>query len=270
MAAARLSRLWGEFWLAATFLTTLPAPKFVVPPGGLGPAGRWFPLVGLLIGLLLWGVQFLAGHFFPALLTGALVVLAWVALTGGLHLDGLADCCDGLLATTSRERRLEILRDPRTGSFGVLGLVLTLLLKVLAVWLVTAMSLPMALIIAPVWARWLLLLAARQPQARPEGLGALFAAGLTPGVIGMAAVLPLFLLTFAGGRGIVGVLLASLAMLALVRLARQRLGGVTGDVYGLVVEVCEVVLLLVFVAQPYWGWGAGAWPVLSEYTVLLN
>jgi adenosylcobinamide-GDP ribazoletransferase len=253
-----------------TFLTTLPVPKFAIPPGGLGPAGRWFPLVGLLIGLLLCGVQFLAGHYFPTLLTGALVVLVWVMLTGGLHLDGLADCCDGLLATTSRERRLEILRDPRVGSFGVLGLILTLLLKVLAVWLATAMAVPMALIMAPVWARWLLLLAARQPQARAEGMGAVFAAGLTPGVIGMASVLPLFLLTFTGGRGIVGVVLASLAMLALVRLAHRRLGGVTGDVYGLVVEVSEVVLLLTFVAQPYWGWGAGAWPVFSEYTVLLN
>src|SRR5829696_1611170 len=106
----RFTELWGEFWLAATFLTTLPSPSFVVPQGGLGLAGRWFPLVGLVIGLLLWVVQSLAERFFSPTLTGALVVLAWVAVTGGLHLDGLADCCDGLLATTSRERRLEILR----------------------------------------------------------------------------------------------------------------------------------------------------------------
>ena len=249
MATGRVSRLWGEFWLAVTFLTTLPAPSFIVPAGGLGPAGRWFPFVGLVIGLLLWSVQSVAERFFAPSLAGALVVLAWVALTGGLHLDGLADCCDGLLATVSPERRVEIMRDPRVGSFGALGLILTLLIKVLAAGIAS----PEALLIAPVWARWLLLWAARQPQARQGGMGALFAAGVTQEVIVMAAVVPLFLLLFGGGRGLMAVGLALLAMLALVRLARARLGGVTGDVFGLVVEVSEVVVLLVFVAQPTWG-----------------
>ncbi len=253
MATPRLgsiwSQLWGEFWLATTFLTTLPAPNFGVPSAGLGLAGRWFPLVGLLIGLLLWGVQSVAQRFFPPTLVGAFVVLAWVVVTGGLHLDGLADCCDGLLATTSRQRRLEILRDPRVGSFGALGLILTLLLKVLA----AGMAAPIALILAPVWARWLLLFAARQPQARPEGMGASFAAGVTPEVQIMAALLPLSLLFFGDGHALVAAGLATGTMLALVRLARARLGGVTGDVYGLVVEVCEVVMLLIFVAQPNWG-----------------
>lgn len=248
MENPRLVRLWGEFWLAATFLTTLPAPTFVAPAGGLGAAARWFPWVGLVIGLLLWTVQSLAAFFFSPLLAGALVVAAWVILTGGLHLDGLADCCDGLLATTSRERRLEILRDPRLGTFGALGLALTLLLKVLAAGPAT---LP-ALLFIPVWARCFLLFAARQPQARREGMGAAFAATLTPRVLVTAAALPLLLLPFMGARGIVAVLLAALATATLLRLARQRIGGVTGDVYGLVVEVSEVVMLLVFVASPGW------------------
>lgn len=245
----QFTQLWGEFWSATTFLTTLPAPNFVLPQGGLGQAGRWFPLIGLVIGLLLWAVQSLAAYFFPPLLTGALIVLAWVALTGGLHLDGLADCCDGLLATTSRERRLEILRDPRVGSFGALGLILILLLKTLA----AGMVMPVALLIAPVWARWLLLWAARQPQARPGGMGASFAAGVTPEVILVAGALPVLLLFFADWRGLVGVGLATLAMLGLVRLARNRIGGVTGDLYGLVVEVSEVVILLAFATRPTWG-----------------
>jgi adenosylcobinamide-GDP ribazoletransferase len=219
-----------------------------VPAGGLGLAGRWFPLVGLVIGLLLWVVQSIAALFFPPVLVGALVVLAWVALTGGLHLDGLADCCDGLLATTSRERRLEILRDPRVGSFGALGLMLTLLLKTLA----AGMATPLALLLAPVWGRWLLLFAARQPQARAEGMGATFAAGVTPEVIVMAAALPVLLLFFGDGRGLAGAALAVAAMMLLVRLAKARLGGVTGDLYGLVVEVSEVMMLLAFAARPTW------------------
>jgi adenosylcobinamide-GDP ribazoletransferase len=241
-----LRQLWGEFWLAATFLTTLPAPTFAMPAGGLGLAGRLFPLVGLLIGLLLWVVQSLSARVFSPTLTGALVVLAWVALTGGLHLDGLADCCDGLLATTSRERRLEILRDPRVGSFGAIGLMLTLLIKTLA----TATVPPFALLAAPVWARWLLLWAARQPQARTEGMGASFAAGVTLEVIVVAAALPLLILFLSDGHALVGAMLATLAMLMLVRLARQRLGGVTGDIYGLVVEVSEIIILLAFAARP--------------------
>jgi adenosylcobinamide-GDP ribazoletransferase len=199
--------------------------------------------------LLLWLAQFLGQHLFPPLLTAALVVLAWVVVTGGLHLDGLADCCDGLLATTNRERRLEILRDPRVGSFGALGLILTLLLKTAATMNIS----PLALLFAPVWARWLLLLAARQPQARKDGMGAAFAAGLTQEVIALATLLPLVLLFFSGLPGLIGAGLATLAMAGLVRMARNRLGGVTGDVYGLVVEVGEVIILLVFAARPRWG-----------------
>ena len=252
MATARLeqklSQFWGEFWLAATFLTTLPSPSFTVQPGGLGKAGRWFPLIGLGIGLLLWMVYTLANRFFPPMLTGALVVLAWVMVTGGLHLDGLADCGDGLLATTSRERRLEILRDPRLGTFGAIALIMTLLLKTLAVGALTSGAL-IALLLAPVWARWLLLWAARQPQARADGLGADFAKALTPEVIVVGAALPILLLFFGDGRGLVGAALAIGATAAAVRLARQRIGGVTGDVYGLVVEACEVAMLLAFATR---------------------
>jgi adenosylcobinamide-GDP ribazoletransferase len=188
-------------------------------------------------------------QFFAPPLVGALVALVWVAITGALHLDGLADCCDALLATTSHERRLEILRDPRHGTFGVVGLVLALLLKSLAAGMVT----PMALLLAPVWARWMLLFAARQPQARSEGMGASFAAGVTSEVLVVAAALPVLLLFFGGGHGLAGAALATATMLALVEFSKRRLGGVTGDVYGLVVEACEVVMLLAFAAQSSWG-----------------
>jgi adenosylcobinamide-GDP ribazoletransferase len=245
----RLRQLWGEFWLAMTFLTTLPAPEFEGPAAGMGLAGRLFPLVGLVIGVLLCVVQYVGQHLFPPLLTAALVVLAWVAMTGGLHLDGLADCCDGLMAMTSRERRLEILRDPRVGSFGATGLILNLVLKTAA----TVSISPLALLMAPVWGRWLLLWTARQPQARQEGMGAAFANGVTQDVIALAGLLPLILLLFSGAHGLVGAGLAFLAMAFLAQVARKRLGGVTGDVYGLVVEVSEVIILLAFAARPNWG-----------------
>lgn len=238
----------STLWAAVTFLTTLPAPTAVLPDG-LGRAAGWFPPVGLGIGLLLWCTQRLGEWLFDPWLTGVLVVTAWALLTGGLHLDGLADCFDGLLAPVSRERRLEILRDPRLGSFGAAGLALFLLLKTGA----AARADPVALIIAPAWARWALLVAARQPQARPGGLGASFAAGLTPGILAAGAIVPLLLWSRAPLAGSLALLVTGAALWGMLWLARARLGGVTGDVYGLVVEISELMVLLVFALRPFAG-----------------
>jgi len=105
------------FWQATTFLTTIPTPPQTWESGDLGRAGGAFPLVGLCLGGLLclawWGLNIV----FPTMITAVLVVMLWAILTGGLHLDGLADCGDGLLATVSTERRLAILKDSRIGAF---------------------------------------------------------------------------------------------------------------------------------------------------------
>lgn len=247
----------SRFWLALGFLTTLPARPVAYAPDGLGKAAAWFPVVGLLIGALLAAVHGLALWLLGPALAAVLVVLASAVLTGALHLDGLADCCDGLLAPVSRERRLEILRDPRVGSFGVVGLVLALLTKAAAVYALPptlpgplAGVLPgslLALLLAPMWARWLILIAARQPAARSGGLGSSFAAALTPAALARAALLPALLLAPAlwlQGRVALGLLLAVLACLGVLRLARARIGGVTGDVYGAVVELAEIAFLV--------------------------
>jgi adenosylcobinamide-GDP ribazoletransferase len=244
----RLLAEWAaEVWTALGFLTVLPTPAVAYVPERLGRAGRWFPAVGLVIGLLLAGVQTLALGWFDPWLAGLLVAVAWAILTGGLHLDGLADCCDGLLAPVARERRLEILRDPRVGTFGAVGLILALGLKAAAV-----VSVPWtALLLAPVWGRFLLLVTAWAPAARPGGMGAAFAAGLTPRTLAFAALLPVALLALpvAPLRAVSAALLAGLTTAALLRLARARLGGVTGDVYGLTVEVVELVVLLTYAAK---------------------
>src|SRR5258706_11447820 len=108
---------------ALTFLTTLPVGR-IAPPKSTAP-GRiftFFPAVGLLIGVIVYAVASI--RFLPADLVAFLTLAAWVILTGALHLDGFADCCDGLLATLSVERRLEIMKDPRTGAYAVVGVVL--------------------------------------------------------------------------------------------------------------------------------------------------
>src|SRR2546422_10360486 len=99
---------------------------------GLGSAAVWFPVIGVGLGAVLVAADLVASSLFPALLSALLTVTAWKLLTGGLHLDGLADCLDGLLGHDA-EQRLAIMRDSRIGAFGAIGLILFLLLEVVAV-----------------------------------------------------------------------------------------------------------------------------------------
>lgn len=232
--------------MAIGFLTTLPTPHHELPSSALRRASVWFPLVGLLIGVLLAGLALLLTRLFPPTVAAVLVVAAWAAITGGLHLDGLADCGDGLLPPVNRERRLEIMRDPRVGAFGVTVLMLALLLKVTA--LATLPAMWPALLTAPIWARWLILVAMQRPSARPEGMGAAQQLRLSSGQIALLALLPVAVTALASvwhWQLLPAAAAAIVATLGLLRLAEQRLGGVTGDVFGAVVEVAETVFVCV-------------------------
>jgi len=177
---------------------------------------------------------------------GILTLILWVTLTGGLHLDGLADCCDGLLASTTVERRLEIMKDPRLGAFGGVGLVLILLLKAAALSSLTPET-SFGIILAASLARWCILPAGLLPLARPSGMGADFKAGFRPWFIAVGAIIPLTQSIILGTRGLISLLAGLLAAALVLRLAKSRINGVTGDVFGMTVEVVEVVSLLVFV-----------------------
>jgi adenosylcobinamide-GDP ribazoletransferase len=240
--------------IAFGFLTVLPLGTGGVSLAEVGRAGRWFPLVGLVLGALLAVMNNVVAWLFPPLVAAALVIVAWAILTGMLHLDGLADCCDGLLSAATRERRLEIMDDPRRGAFAVIGVSLFLLLKVFAVAALPKSPLPWlwisacsyALLLAPVLARWLLLLAAWQPQARPGGMGAQFAQGLTPVTLMIAGLLPVAILVSGQWYGVIAAAFALAVAGAFWWFARARLGGVTGDVLGPTVEFTELTVLLVF------------------------
>ena len=198
--------------------------------------------------MLLWGGYALLSMLLPPLVVAVLVVLLWAILTGGLHLDGLADCCDGLLAPFEPARRLEIMRDSRVGAFAAIGLPLALLLKTATIAALPT-ALP-ALLMAPTWARWLLLPTARQPMARSDGMGSTFAAGLTNSVLAAALIAPIaVLLIFSPNwRGLIAVLVAHAVYALVCWSARRQLGGVTGDVFGMVVETGELAILLTYAA----------------------
>src|SRR5437879_10289558 len=167
-----------EFAAAVQFLSVLPMPGSTQlfdkdkVTAGLVIGCEYFPLVGLLLALLLWLLVLAFTPLVPQLALAALLVVALVILTGGLHLDGLMDSCDGLFGGSTRERKLEIMRDSRVGSFGALGSVCVLLLKFACFASLAQHVLFMALLVVLPCARWAMVLALRIfPSARPSVLG---------------------------------------------------------------------------------------------------
>ena len=241
------------FWLALSFLTTLPAKQIPYIPDGLGKSSPFFPLIGLIIGCVVLFVASLSSLVLPTSLAAIFALLTWILLTGGLHLDGLADCCDGLFGSVSAEKRLEILKDPRSGSFAVIGLIIALALKGALIFVILdgpVQSLNwLPFLLAPTIARFLILPTAIQPQARPQGMGADFSATISRKIIGLASILPIVLI-LAGWQQpinlVAGAVFAAIGTAIWIFLARSRIGGVTGDVYGAVVETAEISILLGF------------------------
>ena len=273
---------------AIGFLTILPlAPSGA--PGSLVSARGWFPLVGLLLGLILAGVDILRmlmlqagssgwhGGYAPLpatypvfpdytiLLWSVLLVVILVALTRALHLDGFMDSCDALLGGFDRERRLAILRDPNVGAFAVIGVVCLLLIKVLTIaelppailvppgiavlppegW---SVRIPM-LLLFPCLSRWAMLLTMElHPYVRSNGIGTAFFDGEQRRVRWHLILGFTFTLVVSAAlAGMVGIVLLAAACAVAWGIgawATRLLGGVTGDIYGAVNELTEVVVLL--------------------------
>lgn len=233
------------FWLALGFLTILPTPQRKYPDYDLSRAAEWFVVVGLIVGALLVLAVRLLSVVLPPLLVAVLATGLWAGLTGGLHLDGVADCGDGLLTATTPHRRLEIMRDPRTGAFGVLALVLVVLLKTAALQAYATGTAPLTILwLAPIIARWLLLFAGRMPSARPDGLGAAFANSWRMSQVWRPTIAVGVAVGLGGWRSGLALALALLAALGVWYVAQRRLGGLTGDVLGLTVETAEIAMLI--------------------------
>jgi len=246
----------NDFLRAVGLLTTLPVRLPADDDALPGRTMAFYPLVGALIGGLLAGLAWLLGQSGldarASLLPAALALAAWAGITGALHLDGWADCCDALFVPVSRERRLEIMKDPRLGGFGAAGLILLLLVKLAALQGVMAgvHALP-ALIAIPALARWAAVIAARAyPSARPGGMGDYFRRGLGRRELMIATAIAALAAAPLLWRGPFLWAAAGLALLAMASLARARLGGLTGDVYGAIIELAETAALVAIAALP--------------------
>jgi len=243
-----------DFGLAWRLLTIVPlpfVPENVDRPAGL--AAAYYPVVGLILGLILAGTGWLFHMQLPDGVAAALLLAVWVGLTGMLHLDGFMDACDGLLPPRDPTRRLEIMKDSRVGAFGVIGVVLLLLLKFNALIALPVASRWHALIAIPVLARWAMTWAmARYPLVRTEGLSAFFKTGLGSVQVGIASVVAIGVsIGFFGVRGLILLVVTWLTTTLVARFAITRIGGLTGDVYGTICEITETVLLTVIIVMAY-------------------
>lgn len=228
------------------------ALAFLTVLGGSAAPGpttlAWFPVVGALLGAALGALWLGLVRVMAPGLAAALVVAADLALTGLLHVDGLADVGDGLIGPLSRERRLAAMADPATGAFGVALVVATLLVR----WAALASARPQVLVVAALWCASRTAMAAVtriMPYARETGLARAFLGGprgrlivaLSLGTLGALA------LAATGGVRGVGALVAAAAVAAGVAVvARRRLGGFTGDVLGALGILAETAGLVVW------------------------
>lgn len=244
----RPSSVWGPFWPlgeALRFLTILPAPG--LPPPSEQSIARsiaWYPVVGAIIGLLLLPVGWLAGWGWNAGVQAACIVVAWGLLTSGLHLDGLSDTFDGVMSWRSRERKLEIMRDSNVGAMGMLAIIAVLLLKF--VWLQAAgEAWWQAVLLAPIAGRWALLYGLVWfPTARASGLGHTFQAQAQRRSFFRATAAAVLLAVSIGqGSGLIAGLLVWGSIYLLARWWTRDLGGLTGDTYGALCEISEVIVL---------------------------
>lgn len=229
------------------------AIAFLTPLGGAAvPDGRtlgWFPVAGAAIGAAVGAAWWGADRIWTPLLAAALAVLVDLAVTGLLHVDGLADSADGLLPQVPRERRLEIMADPAVGAYGVTAVVVVLGLRVAALAALT----PDVLLLAAVWcaSRTAMAVTARAVPYAGGGLATYLLGGPWRPVVVLGGALALALAALAGGlQPVLAVVFGGLGAAVVVGVARRRLGGFTGDVLGAAGLVGETIALLV---------AAGSW-----------
>ncbi|MGP5174290.1 adenosylcobinamide-GDP ribazoletransferase [Psychrobacter immobilis] len=251
---------WILLLVAIQFLTRLSVPPFKhYDPQWLHQSSRHFPAVGLLVGLLCAGVFWLSSLLFTPLVAAVLSTAFGIKLTGAFHEDGLADSCDGLGGGLTRERTLTIMKDSRLGTYGVLGLVSALLLKIS---LLTSMPIPMAviaLIIGHTASRLLCISllsllpyggeiehAKAKPMAQQlTPIQGLYSSGwLILAIILVALIFPNMMQQIGLAQWLLAMILALIATDYMRRLLRRRLDGYTGDGLGATQQLSEIAIYI--------------------------
>ena len=247
----RLADEWAAFLLAVQFMTRLPV-RVAWSADRMAASPRWYAAAGVLIGLAAGGVYWIAAQVLPPVVAVLVSTGAILFLTGALHEDGFADCCDGLGGGADKDRALEIMRDSRIGSYGAVGLGVLLALKISTLAALPFAAVPAVLIAGHGASRASAALAmATGRYIRREGAAAPVSqgAGIMPVALltGLAALAPLG--AMLGSEAVAAALLGAIIGHVLMRrLYERRLGGYTGDCLGAVQQTTEVGLYVAVLA----------------------
>jgi len=246
-----------KFLAALRFLTIIPLPgRREISPEEVGRSIVYFPLVGVIIGLILVGLGWLLGLFLPSALVDMLLVVSLVAISGALHLDGFVDTCDGMVGHKTVEERWRVMHDSRAGAFGIIGVCCLLLVKYVSLNAVPDSWLMQTLVLMPVVGRWAMVYAVfAYPYAKPSGLGKAFKQGASWTRFTIATIITLavavILAQLAGFIIMLGIWVIVVAMAAYLK---GKFGGLTGDTYGAINEVAEVCVLILVCLLAHIGW----------------
>ena len=254
-----------QFLLALKFLTIIRLPgQKQIDPLQLGRSTVYFPLVGLVIGLILAGLAWIFQAIMPVFIGSALLVAAGIFLTGGMHIDGFIDTCDGIGGQKPVEERWRIMHEGRVGAFGVAGAILLLLVKFAALMSIPRGLIIPAVIIMPVVSRWaMVFVIAAFPYARPQGMGKVFKENTKWSAFWLGAfftiiisMLAAFLFGIALFYFVVPLIMLVILLIAYFYASylKGKFGGLTGDCYGAVNEVAEACVLILISIAAFNNW----------------
>ena len=236
-----------KFLAAVRFLTIIPLPgRREVSPEEVGRSIVYFPLVGVIIGLILVGLNWLLGLFLPSALVTVLLVVSLVVISGALHLDGFVDTCDGIGGHKTVEERWRVMQDSRAGGFGIIGVCCLLLVKYVSMSGVPDSWLMQTLVLMPVVGRWAMVYAVfAYPYAKPSGLGKVFKQMASwPRFVIATFITLAVVVVLASLTGFVIMLAIWVIVIAMAAYLKGKFGGLTGDTYGAINEVAEVCVLI--------------------------
>lgn len=254
-----------RFLTALRFLTIIPLPwRREVSLEEVGRSIGYFPVIGLIIGLILAGLNWLLGLFLPSAVVNGLLIVSMVVISGALHLDGFVDTCDGIAGHKTVEDRWRVMHDSWAGTFGIVGVFLLLLIKYVSLSSVPENLLMSTLVLMPVVSRWAMVYTVfAYPYARPAGLGKIFKQGASWQRFTTATVITLAVaIGLARSANITYFYLAGLAIMlaiwvivvAMAIYLKRKFAGLTGDTYGAINEVAEVCVLILICLLVYNHW----------------
>ncbi|MFA5096953.1 MAG: adenosylcobinamide-GDP ribazoletransferase [Candidatus Omnitrophota bacterium] len=238
----------NSFLLALQFLTVIPLRIKDVDERKISRAAGYFPLVGLLLGLILVGINScLSILHFPGFAAAIILIVSLAVITGGMHLDGLADTADAFLSGKAKDEMLVIMRDPHIGVMGVLSIVAALLIKAALLYSISAPLKIIALLLMCVLSRWGAVLAMSLfPYARKDGKAGVYIRGMNRGILIFALITTLFFSFLIWQfKGVFALLAISGCVYLGAGFSRRKIDGITGDILGAGIELAEVVVLFI-------------------------